>query len=239
MVRLFDIFDRARADPEEDIHFALELNRLFESVENEEELSDETRLHLDEMDGEYLLPDLVDNLKDWYSDDTFQSARDALDQLEDAISDAEDRGWLNVAAQYQYRRVRLKTGLQGHDVTDELEEALEFLENNCSDVSANFATSVIESTIDNIDDVPGPHRDRWIDLIETIADAHRTENRFNRLREYLRLLHEFKRECDRETFDVETALVDSYRTEADLIGQKASCRRLISFKVPSPSAPNI
>lgn len=122
MVRLLDALDRARADPGEDFHFALQLDRLFESVEDEEELSDETRLHLDEMDGEYLLPDSVDNLEDWYSDGTFQSARDALDQFEDAIADAEDRGWVNVAAQYQYRRIRLKAGLQGHDGTDELEE---------------------------------------------------------------------------------------------------------------------
>lgn len=223
MVRLLDTLDRARGDPDEDFHFALQLDRLFESVEDGDDLSDETRLHLDEMDSEYLLPDLVDNLEDWYSHGTFQSARDALDQFEDAIADARDRGWVNVAAQYQHRRITLKAGLQGHDVTDELEEALEFLENHYSDVSTT--TSIIESTIDNIDHVPDPHRDRWIDLIETIADSHRTDNRFNQLREYLRLLHEFKRVCDRDTSDVETALVDSYRREADLIGQQSQLQK--------------
>lgn len=225
MVRLLDALDRARADPGEDFHFALQLDRLFESVENEEELSDETWLHLDEMDGEYLLPDLVDKLEDWYSDSTFQSARDALDQFEDAIADAEDRGWVNVASQYQYRRIRLKAGLQGHDVTDELEEALEFLENCHTDDSTSFTTSIIEATTDNIDDVPKPHRDRWIDLIKIIADANRTDNHFNQLREYLRLLHEFKQACDRDTSDVETALVDSYRREADLVGRESQLQK--------------
>ena len=111
MVRLLDALDRARADPGEDFHFALQLDRLFQSVEGEEELGDETRLHLDEMDGEYLLPELVDNLEGWYIDHTFRSARDALDQFEDAIADAEDREWVNIASQYQYRRIRLKAGL--------------------------------------------------------------------------------------------------------------------------------
>lgn len=225
MVRLLDALDRARADSGEDFHFALQLDRLFESVENEEELSDETRLHLDEMDGEYLLPDLVDNLEDWYSDGTFQSARDALNQFEDAIADAEDRGWVNIVSQCQYRRIRLKAGLQGHDATDELEETLEFLENFHTDDSPNFTTSIIEAAIDNIDDVPDPHRDRWIDLIEMIADVHRTDNRFNQLREYLRQLHEFKRACDRDTSDVETALVNSYRKEADLIGRESQLQK--------------
>ncbi|MDF9746298.1 DUF4209 domain-containing protein [Natrinema salsiterrestre] len=221
MVRLLDALDRARADPGEDFHFALQLDRIFDSVENEEELSEETWLHLDEMAGEYLLPDLVDNLEDWYSDGTFQSARDALDQFEDAIADAEDRGWVNVTAQYQYRRIHLKAGLQGHDATDELEEALEFIENYHIDDSPNFTTSIIEAAIDNIDDVPDPHRDRWIDLIEANADAYRTDNRFNQLREYLRLLHELKQACDRDTSDVETALVDSYRREAELVGRES------------------
>jgi len=222
MVRLLDTFDRVRSDPGEDIHFALQLDRLFQSVADQEELSDETWLHLDEMDDEYLLPSLVDNLENWYSDETFQSARDALNQFEEVISDAEEHGWVNVAAQYQYRRIRLKAGLQGHDVTDELEEVLEFLENHHSDVSANFTTSIIESAIDNISD---SHKDRWTDLIETIVDSHRTNNRFNQLRDYLRLLHEFKRECDRGTSDVESALIDSYRTEADLVGQESQLQK--------------
>ena len=221
MVRLLDALDRARADPGEDFHFALQLDRLFQSVEGEEELGDETRLHLDEMDGEYLLPELVDNLEGWYIDHTFRSARDALDQFEDAIADAEDREWVNIASQYQYRRIRLKAGLQGHDVTNELEEVLEFLENCHTDDSPNFTTSIIEAAIDNIDDIPDPHRDRWIDLIKTNADAYRTDNRFNQLREYLRLLHEFKRACDRDTSDVETALVDSYRREAELVERES------------------
>jgi len=225
MIWLLDALDRARADSGEDSHFALQLDRLFESVEDEEELSDETRIHLGEMDGEYLLPDLVDNLEDWYSDSTFQSARDALDQFEDAIANAEDRGWVNVTAQYQYRKVRLKAGLQGHDGTDELEEALEFLENRHTDVSVNFTTSIIEAAIDNIGDVPDPNRDRWIDLIKMIADAHRTDNHFNQLREFLRLLHEFKRACDRDISDVETALIDSYRREADLVGRESQLQK--------------
>jgi hypothetical protein len=225
MVRLLDALDRAQADSGEDFHFALQLDRLFESVEDEEELSDETRLHLNEMAGEYLLPDLVDNLEDWYSEGTFQSARDALNQFEDVIADAEDCGWVNIASQYQYRRIRLKAGLQGHDVTDELEETLEFLENRHTDDSPNFTTSIIEAAIDNIDDVADPKRNRWIDLIEMIADAHRTDNRFTQLREYLRLLHEFKRICDRDTSDVETALVNSYRAEAELIGRESRLQK--------------
>ncbi|WP_396613996.1 DUF4209 domain-containing protein (plasmid) [Haloferax sp. S1W] len=225
MVRLLDALDRARADPGEDFHFALQLERLFESVENDEELSDEIRLHLDEMDGRYLLPDLVDKLEDWYSDSTFQSARDALDLFEDAITDAEDRGWVNVASQYQLQRIRLKAGLQGHDVTDELEEALEFLESCHTDDLASFTTSIIEATTDNIDDVPKNHRDRWIDLLKIITDVNRTENRFNQHREYIRLLHEFKQACDRDTSDVETALVDSYRREADLVGRKSQLQK--------------
>ncbi|WP_458190862.1 DUF4209 domain-containing protein [Haladaptatus sp. NG-WS-4] len=225
MARLLDTLDRVRTDPDADIHFALELDQLFESVEDEEELSDETQLHLDEMNGEYLLPEIVDNLEDWYGDNTFQSARDALDQFEDAISDAEDRGWMNVVAQYQHHRIHLKARLQGHDVSDELEATLEFLENHRSDVSANIITLMIESTIDNIDDLVDSHRDRWIDLIEIITDSHRTDNRFNRLREYLRLLHEFKQKCDRDTSDVENELVNSYRTEADLIGQRSQLQK--------------
>ncbi len=221
MVRLLDAFDRARADSGEEFHFALQLDRLFESLENEEQISDDTSLHLDEMAGEYLLPDLVNNLQDWYCNDRFQSARDALDQLDSAITDAEGREWQNVASQYQYRRIRLKAGLQGHDVTDELQESLEFLENCHTDNSLNFTNSIIEVATENIDDVPKPHRDRWIDLIEMIADAHRADNRFNQLREYLRLLHEFKQACGRDSSDVETALIESYRREAELIGQKS------------------
>ncbi|MUW13361.1 DUF4209 domain-containing protein [Halorubrum sp. CBA1125] len=225
MVRLLDTFDRVRADPGEDVHFALQLDRLFQSVVDQEELSDETRIHLDEMDDEYLLPSLVDNLEDWYSDETFQSARDALNRFEDAIADAEEHGWMNVAAQYQYSRIRLKSGLQGHNVADELDEVLEFLENHFSDVSTNFTTSIIESAIDNIDDISESHRDRWTDLIEAVVDSHRTDNRFNQLREQLRLLHEFKRECNRGTSNVEAALVESYRTEADLVGQDSQLQK--------------
>lgn len=38
MARLLDSIDRAQSDPEKDIHFALELRRLFDSIERGENL---------------------------------------------------------------------------------------------------------------------------------------------------------------------------------------------------------
>lgn len=224
MVRLFDTFDKAIADPSKDIHFALELDRLFESVEDEGKLSEDTRLHLDEMDGKYLLPELVDDLENWYNDSKFQYAVDALDLFEDGIADAKSRNWLNVTTQYQYRRIRLKAGLGGHNPANEIEEALEFLENH-PDTSGRFTTSIIKITIENISSLSNDLKDRWIALIESLATTQRADNRFNREREYLRLLYEFKGECGRDPGDVEDTLIDSYRTEADLIGQESQLQK--------------
>lgn len=225
MVRLLDTLDNARRDPDKEIHFAFELDRLFESVENDEDLSQDVRLHLDEMVGDYILPEIVDNLIDWYSNGDFQSALDGLDLLETAISDAEHDGWFNVATQYHYRRVRLRAGLQGHDAADEIEEALDYLENNHSNISYNFVLPIFETTIDNVDDLSDPVTDRWIELLERIAAMYKSSNQFNQEREYLRSQRRFKQQCCRDTTDVEQKLVESYRNEADLIEQRSKLQK--------------
>lgn len=140
MARLLDALDRARNNPEKDTHLALQLDRLFEAVENEEELSEDVKLHLEEMAVDYLLPEIVTNLTEWYHDSDFQAALDGLDGLEDGITNAEEHNWESVAAEYHYWRIKLRADLQGHDADDEIEDVLAFLETHHETISSNFIT---------------------------------------------------------------------------------------------------
>ncbi|WP_306055423.1 DUF4209 domain-containing protein [Natronococcus wangiae] len=225
MVRLLDSLDRAQGDPEKDIHFALELGQLFNSIERDEDLDEDTQLHLEEMEGEYLLPDLVEYLTDWYGEEEFESAREALSLLEDGIDDAVDNNWLQVATQYHHRLISLKAGLAGHDVSDEIDQVLDYLERNYHSISLQFIISVIEIVFANLDDVSASDADRWEQLIKDIAASHRSANRFDQQREYLRLLRRLKVKCEESTDTVEEQLIDSYRDEADLAATDSDLRK--------------
>lgn len=225
MVRLLDALERARKDPEKESHLALQLDRLFDAVTSAEDMSEDTRLQLDEMEGDYLLPKLVDKLSARYKDNQFQSVLDGLDQLETAIAEAEQEDWLSVAAQYHYRRIQLRAGLQGHDAADEIKEALDFLEDNYSEISSTFITSIVDISIKNVDDLSDTIRDRLIAFLDEITAQHRSANQFNRERDYLRLLRQFRQECGRDTADVERELVESYRTEADMMAAKSKLQK--------------
>ncbi|UWG49211.1 hypothetical protein AArcCO_4036 (plasmid) [Halalkaliarchaeum sp. AArc-CO] len=225
MVRLLDALDRARSDPEKESHYALQLDRLFDAVRESSRLSENTRLQLDEMEDDNPLPELVDDLSEWYDDNQFQSALDALDQLETAIADAEQKDWLSVAAQYQYRRIQLRAGLQGHNAKDEIEEVLDFLLDHHEAISSTFITPIIEIVIENLDDLSESIKDRWVVLLENIADTHRANNRFNQERESRRLLRQFKQQDGRDTADVERTLIESYQTEASLMASKSQLQK--------------
>lgn len=225
MVRLSDSFDRAQGNPEKDIHFALELGRLFDSMEQGEDLREDTRLHLEEMEGEYLLPDLVNHLEEWYGEEEFGSAQEALSLLEDGINDAVDNNWLRVATQYHHRLISLKAGLGGHDASDKIEQALDFLEQNHPSISSQFITPVIEIVLTNLDDVASSDINQWEQVIEDIVSSHRSAKQFDQQREYLRLLRRLKAKQDESTDAVEEQLIDSYRDEADLTATDSDLRK--------------
>lgn len=225
MARLLDSLDRAQSDSEQDTHFALELGQLFDSIERGEDLHEDTRLHLEEMEGEYLLPDLVEHLEGWYGEEEFESAQEALSLLEDGIDDAVNNGWLQVATQYHHRLISLKAGLGGHDASDEIDQVLDYLERNYPSVSSQFITPVIEIVLTNLDDISSFSVDQWEHLIEDIASSHRSANRFDQQREYLRLLRRLKVKCEKNTDNVEGQLIDSYRDEANLAATDSDLRK--------------
>jgi len=225
MVRLLDALDRARSDPEKESHFALQLDRLFDAVTNSTELSEDTRFQLDEMESDYPLPGLVNNLSKWYDDNRFRSALDALDQLEAAISEAEQRDWLSVAAQYHYRRIQLRAGLQGHDAASEIEEVLDSVEDRHQAISSTFITPIIEIVIDNLDDLSVSIKDRWIAFLEDVAATYRANNQFNQERECRRLLRQLKQQDSCDTAGVERALIESYRTGANVVASKSRLQK--------------
>lgn len=225
MVRLLDAFDRAQRDPDKEGHIAIQLDRLFDTIKDSEELSDDVLLHLAEMEDEYLLPDIVENILKWYRENTFSAVRDALNQLETAIAEAEDDEWQSVAAQYHYRRIQLRAGLDGHHAADEIEDALIFLEDNHADISTTFITPIVEITLENVDDLSTTVIDRWITFFENTANRHRSGNQFNRERDILRPLRQLKQDCGRSTGDVEQELIESYRMEADMLEQKSRLQK--------------
>lgn len=120
MIRLLDSLDTTRGDSTKDIHFALGLGRLFDSIAQGEKLREDTRLHLEEMEEEYLLPDLARHLEAWYRVEDFVAAQEALSLLQDGIDGVVDNNWLQVATQYHHRLISLKAGLGGHDASDEM-----------------------------------------------------------------------------------------------------------------------
>lgn len=214
MVRLLDTLNNARSDPNSDTHFAFELGTLFDSIKGGEELHKETCLHLEEMD-DYPLPGLVGNLEDWYSDNDFEAARDALSLFEDLITDAVDDGWFNVATQYYYRQICLKAGLAGHDPSDEISDAWVFLEDNSSMISSNFSVPVINIVLQNLDSLTADEKDEWDDLVTYLAEQKGAKQRYDRQRAFLRLLFKLRDRCNFDTEDVETRLIASYRSEAN------------------------
>jgi len=225
MVRLIDSLDTARGDPAKDIHFALELGRLFASIEQGEELREDTRLHLEEMEGEYLLPEIVEDLEAWYGEEDFEAAREALSLLEDGVDEEVDNDCLQVATQYHHRLISLKAGLGGHDASDEMSHALDVLERNHPEISSQFITPVLELVLTDLDDVASPEVDSWEQLIEDIASSHRSANRFDQQREFLRLLRRLKVKQEENTDDVEEQLIESYRANADIAATDSRMRK--------------
>ena len=215
MVRLLESLDTARGDPSKDVHFALELGRLFDSIEQGEELREDTRLHLEEIGEEYLLPNLVEQLEVWYSEEDFEAAREALSFLEDGVDHAIDNDWLQVATQYHHRLIILKAGLAGHTAADEIDQAQDFLERNHPQISTQFITPVMEIVLTNFEDMSASGVNDWEQLLEDIAASHRSANRFDQQRKYLRLLRRLKVKQDESTDDVEERLIESYRAKAD------------------------
>lgn len=225
MVRLLDSLDSARGDPTKDIHFALELGRLFDSIAQGEELREDTQLHLEEMEGEYLLPNLVEHLEAWYGEEDFGAAQEALSLLGDGIDHAVENDWLQVATQYYHRLISLKAGLAGHDASDEMDQALDFLECNYPQISSQFITPVIEIVLTNLDDVSSSGVNSWEQLLEDIATSHQSANQFDQQRDYLRLLRQLRVKQEESTDDVEQRLIKSYRAEANLAATDSRMRK--------------
>lgn len=212
-------------NPDEDYHLAFQIDRLLDRVERGDDLNQDVQLELDEMEGDYLLPDIVTNLTDWYQNSEFQAAIDGLDELEDGISQAEQQDWTGVGAEYHYHRIKLRSDLGGHNAENEINDAFAFLESHYEAISTNLVTPIIEITIDNIDDLSTSSQDDWLELIENLSQQARSENQFSQQRTYLHLLRQFCIACSKPTSDVELELIDSYRAEADLLGRRSAMRK--------------
>ncbi|KXB07320.1 hypothetical protein AKJ52_00490 [candidate division MSBL1 archaeon SCGC-AAA382C18] len=225
MVRLLDRLQSAQSNEDKEIHFALALDSLFKNIEKGDELSEDTRLELEEMEGDYVLPEIVSNLKYWYNEENFESALDGLSDLEDAVKVAKSNNWLNTATQYHYQRIRLKSNLQGHSISDEAEGALDFIETNKSQISPRFILPLIEIVLENTGDISDDKLKRWEKLTGEVSQSHQEENEFNWQREYLRLLNELKYERGTDTGEVENRLIDSYRKEAELAGERSKLQK--------------
>ena len=137
MVRLLDSLELARNDPQREVHLALEISRLFDQVSGGA-LDEDTQIQVEQMEDDSALATIIRYLEDWYSDQDYKAAREALSLFDDAITDTVQNGWFSVAAVYYSRLILLKLGLAGHDSTDELSECLEFVLSEYEEISHFF-----------------------------------------------------------------------------------------------------
>lgn len=112
-MRLRENLEQALQNPERDIHLALQLQRLFEIVEQEEAVPNQIEEVLDEIE-ELPFDILFSQLEGWHSDNDFSEATDALDQLSELIDNAYERDWHSVATTLYHKRIKPKAGLSGH-----------------------------------------------------------------------------------------------------------------------------
>ena len=194
----------------------MELNRIFEDLEHAEEIDERTESEIDEIDDDILISDVYRYYKQRQTEDEeYPAVRDALPLLKEGIDRAIEKDWYNVAAEYHYQSIHLKSHLSGHNADAEIEDALSFLMDNRTRVGSHRAMRIVELINDNLSDISDDRKDEWIEFVETsIEDAH-SNGDFDTERSYLRKLRDVKSRYDENTTALENDLIETYRLEAD------------------------
>jgi hypothetical protein len=221
---LADTFEQAEQTGD-DGRLAIQLRRLFEATEDGGSYLQYIDDELDEIE-EWNLSDLSSTLEDWYSNHDFAQARAALDLLDELIDDADDRDWYRTAAQLHHRRIKLKSGLSGHNPEDELKAVLEFLEDHSEEVlSNNQIQPIIELAEQNTDSISDDDLQIWVDLCDDIIVEKRANNRHQQEREFIKLKKELKQELGQSTEPDQERIIESVEAEAEHQGKRSNLLR--------------
>jgi hypothetical protein len=220
-MRLRENLEQALQNPERDIHLALQLQRLFEIVEQEEAVPNQIEEVLDEIE-ELPFDILFSQLEGWHSDNDFSEATDALDQLSELIDDAYERDWHSVATTLYHKRIKLKAGLSGHSPQAEIQAAHSHLLDHHEDIHSNVMQSAFKIVDENTDTLSESDIHDWASLSDDIAVSHGEANQFIEQRRYLSYVIKFREGVGGDIESARERLIDSYDREAELKGQRSS-----------------
>lgn len=221
MGRLQHSLNNTRNNPDDDFHLAIELDQIFSKLEQSGEIDEFVEEELDKIDDTIHIPEIYDYIKQWHMEGEFQAVQDVLPLLQDGINRTVDNEWYNVAAEYHYQTISLKSGLSGHDADTEIEDALSYLLDNHQKISSNRAIRIVDLIQDNLADVGEVRKGEWIDFVEEAVEKARSSNDFDTERSYLRKLHSLKSSDDEDTSSLESDLIETYRKEANSQGKRS------------------
>lgn len=220
-MRLKENLEQAIRDPTDDIHLALRLQRLFETVEEEGTLPDRVTDTLSEID-ELPLEDLFTHLTEWHDENNFTEATEALQQLSELIEEVRDRGWHSVATALSHERIRIKANLSGHSPQSEMQDIYSHLQTHYEEIHSSVLQAVFELVDRNSDSLSDSDIHDWASLSDDIATYHGEANRFIEQRRYLSYTVKFREQVDGDIKSLQQRLVDSYDEEAEVKGNRSS-----------------
>lgn len=218
---LLDAIERAANDPSEEYHLAFELKRLFEDLEHRNGLDDAVLDALDSS-GYSEFQDCLADLNAWYQGEEFDLAMDALDALDVLINYLEGEGLAQTVVVCRHRQIKIRTNLSGHDGSEELGSVLDTISPQRFEISANLVQPVVELLIENVNAVEEDLIQDYIDLLESIAENHRSEADFQQERRMVNLSIQLKQSAGKDCTPEQERLIDSFDAQAEFLDGRST-----------------
>lgn len=224
-----DTIDRAINDPNEEYHLSFELKRIFTNLEDGNTLNDVVFEALDES-GYSEFEDCLEALSEWYQDGGFDAARGALDALEDLVDYLDTVELNQTIVVCRHRQIKIRTNLSGHDGSDELEAALDTLEEEQEEISINLVQPIMELLVENMDSLEDDLVQGYIELLENTADVSRTEGQFQLERRIINLQIQVKQSAGMDITPERDRLIESFDAHADFLDGRSQLTRASVLK---------
>ena len=233
--RLGEVFSRTKGGQDSESHIQLEIERIKRRVRDAEDAQAAAEELLEELEnieiGHPIIPAL-EGLVRWEADhDYHDGAVPALDAYRDAVNEAVDDGWPNVAVHAAQQAAMIAADLSDDDeleywiprIVDLLDQYWEKLtpntRGNLLDVFPRFEHFTDEETLDEYGAV-----------LESATETVREREDYRVERRILNALLKIRRSRDRDISPQQEALIRSYNDEAEVAADRGQMYRAVVFQ---------
>lgn len=233
--RLEEIFSRTRGGQDSESHLQLEIERIKRRVSDAEDSQAAAEELLDELEDieiDHPVISALEGLVQWEADHDYDDgAVPALDAYRDAVDEAVDDGWLNVAVHAAQQAAMIAADLSDDDELEYwIPRIVDLFELYWEDITPNTRGNLLD-TFPRFEHFAAEETvDEYEAVLESAAETAQEKEDYGVERRFLNALIEIRRSRDRDISPQQEALIRSYNDEAEAIEDRGQMYRATVFQ---------